>query len=115
LENIEAMKIIVFILLFMPVAVKATSASQAFGEISAMRTSAAYHESLNGALSETIFKINGAHNDCLWLGVQATDTVFITFLISAKAQNKKVRVWYYPSKKSALWSNVCQAITIEVI
>lgn len=107
------MKGFIFLLLVIPSFVNATSAKEVFGKISSMRTSSGYHESINAGNLEVIFKIDSGHSDCQWLGIKSSDETFTSLLIASQVQGNQIRVWYYPTKKSPLWSNVCQAITIE--
>lgn len=86
------------------------------GKITSMRTSSEYHESVPaGAERETIFKLNSAHAGCAWLGIKNSENAFVSMLLSAQAQSKEIKVWYYTDKFSPVWNGaVCQAITIEV-
>jgi hypothetical protein len=86
------------------------------GTITSIRTSSVYHESIpSEAELETIFKLSNGFTDCQWVGVKNSDTAFISMILSAQAQSKEVRVWYYRDKYSPIWTNtVCQGITIEL-
>lgn len=109
-------KIINIVLLtLVPVIASAGDMISAQGKISAMRTSSQYHESIPPEVeAETIFKLDSGLGDCAWVGVKNSENTFVSMLLSAHAQSKEVKVWFYRDKFSSLWGNVCQAITIEV-
>ena len=93
----------------------ATEMKSVEGTIKAMRTSSQYNESYGvGSDIDVIFRINGSHSECSWLGITSTDTGYLSFLLSAQVHSTTITAWYYPSKKSSTWNNVCQATTIEV-
>lgn len=84
------------------------------GNITVIRATSEYHESVPSGQTETIFKLDSGHVGCSYLGVNNNEKGFISLLLSAQAQSRKVTVWYYPDKFSPLWNTVCQAATIEV-
>lgn len=86
------------------------------GKVAKLRTSSDYHLSIQEHSElETIFQLSNGFQDCEWVGVNNKNVAFISILLSAEARGKNVRVWYYRDKFSPKWSNVCQAVTIEII
>ena len=102
------------IFLFMSVQLSAQVKQESIGLISAMITTSDFHTNAAGR-QEIIFKIDSGHvTGCPWLGIPKENNSFTSFLLSAKAANKSVRVWYYSDLKTNSGSSVCQAYTIQL-
>ncbi|MBL4703805.1 MAG: hypothetical protein JKY54_04750 [Flavobacteriales bacterium] len=87
----------------------------ASGTITSMRTQTTHHDTTS-ARGETIFQISGSlAAGCDYLSLEAGNDTAISFLLSAQAQSKAVRVWYYSDVKSTAWSTACRVANIELI
>ena len=110
------MKFLCLLLLLSAFHANAATIADSEGTITKFRTSSSYDGSYiaAGLEPETLFTLSSEHVGCSWLGIKSTDKSFLSTLLSAQAQKKSVKVWYYSDKKSPLWASVCQAITIEL-
>ncbi len=102
-------------MLFLPVfsiaqAIEATGP----GKITVIRILSVYHQYVPENQTEIIFKISFSHAGCDWLGVNNKDQAFVSMILSAEAQDKEIKVWYYSELKSPIWETVCQASPIEL-
>jgi hypothetical protein len=84
------------------------------GKISKVRTISDFHSKVS-ARQEVMFMIDTGHaSGCTWLGIGKENDTFVSFILSAKAANQLVKVWYYSDLRTNSGSSVCQAYTVEL-
>jgi len=107
-------KFIFSLTLILSTIANASTTEETTGNISTIRTISQCNESVVDGQEEVIFKIPALTSPCVWLAVKATDSAYISALLSAQAQNKTVTVWYYTDVMSPIGQGVCKAKNLEL-
>jgi hypothetical protein len=92
----------------------APASTETIGKVKVIRTISQYNQSVVDGQEEVIFKVGTLGPGCTWLAIKATDSSYLSALLSAQAQNRTVRAWYYADVKSPIGNHVCQAVNLEL-
>lgn len=92
----------------------AATQEEVSGTISSMRSVTTYHTN-QASHGEVLFQLSSPlATGCSWLSIKDGNSTTVSFLLSAQAQGKPVRVWYYSDLKSSAWGSACHAANVEI-
>ncbi len=107
--------IIIMTLSMFAFSAEAAIQAEATGKITALRTQTNHH-AVSASHGETIFKLSNGHDSaCAWLSLASGNDTSVSFILSAQAQDREIKVWYYTDKKSAAWGTACKVANISFL
>ncbi|WNO10800.1 hypothetical protein [Teredinibacter sp. KSP-S5-2] len=103
------------VLLIAAQGVNAATGKTVSGKVGVLRNHTLIHEQ-TPVKGFTVFQLDAALvSPCTWLYIAPEDKASLSFLISSKAQNNEVRVYYYTDVVSPWSTMTCAVYAIDLL